>query len=493
MKGESPTFRQAVIDIGSNAIRLVVYAGAERAPMPIYNEKSRVSLGTCLAGSGRIDEAAMAQAIAAIARFHTLARAMDVDNLRVVATAATREASNGRELVERAGALGIRVEILGGMTEAYVAGLGIISEHPHADGYVWDLGGGSLELARISGGEIGARISLPFGTLRIGAMAEQSPKDIAQSLKKALNDAGVAESFPIDTGLPFFLVGGSWRALARLHIHISEFPLAVLSNYVMPPESPAELLPLAKDRKGLIEGKVVPSSRIDSLPGAAALLTGIVKLLKPSKLITSTSGVREGLLFDRLSAEQRKLDPLVEAARYEGSRLARFRFHGDALADWIAGLFAHQGFEMARLRRVACLLADTAWNMTPEYRSDVALTLALDGAWPGATTEDRAILAAALIAVHESKSGPFPLLERLAPPGKLQASLCWGLAIRLTQRLDGGTGTALAESKLSVEGGRLSLHLSGQSEWLQSESLVRRLQKLGDAMGHSSTQIITAA
>jgi exopolyphosphatase / guanosine-5'-triphosphate,3'-diphosphate pyrophosphatase len=494
MKGESQNaVRQAVIDIGSNAIRLVVYAGAARAPMPIYNEKSRVSLGTCLAGSGRIDEESMAQALAAIARFHTLARAMDIDALRVVATAATREASNGHELVERAAAIGIRIEILDGMTEAYVAGLGIISDHPQAEGYVGDLGGGSLELARISNGEIGERISLPFGTLRIGAMVEQAPKEIAQILKTALADAGIADSFPVNTGLPFFLVGGSWRALARLHIHISEFPLAVLSNYAVPPESPAELLPLAKDRKALVESKAVPSSRIDSLAGAAALLTGIVRLLKPSTLITSTSGLREGLLFDRLSADERRRDPLVEAARHEGARLARFRFHGDALADWIDPLFAHQGADMARLRRVACLLADTAWNMTPEYRADVALTLALDGAWPGATAEDRAILAAALIAVHESKSGPAALLEQLAPPDKLHAAKCWGLAIRLAQRLDGGTGVALADSQLSIVDETLELCLSGQSERLQSESLVRRLQKLGEAIGCSQTQIITAS
>lgn len=480
--------RQAVIDIGSNAIRLVVYAGAGRAPMPIYNEKARVSLGACLANGGRIDSATMDAAVAAIARLHTLARAMDVDTLRVVATAATREAKNGRELVDRADALGIRVEILDGMAEAYVAGLGIVSEHPQADGYVGDLGGGSLELARLSAGRIGARVSLPFGTLRIGAMVSQSPKEISQAIKAAL-----PEEFPIDADLPFFLVGGSWRALARLHIHVSQFPLAVLSNYSMPPTAPAELLPVSQDRRYLLDNKAVPSARIDAIPGATALLTGIVRLLKPSVLVTSTSGLREGLLYDRLSEADRRLDPLVEAARHEGARLARFRFHGDALADWIDPLFAEEGAKLARLRRVACLLSDTAWNMTPEYRADVALTLALDGSWPGATTEDRAILASALIAVHNSKRSPADLLYRLAPDEDLKRAQCWGLAIRLAQRLDGGTGTALADTVLALVDDTLILRLMRLAERLQTESLARRLQRLGDAMGVVKTRIVVGS
>jgi exopolyphosphatase / guanosine-5'-triphosphate,3'-diphosphate pyrophosphatase len=485
--------RQAVIDIGSNAIRLVVYAGSARAPMPIYNEKSRVSLGTCLPNGGRIDNETMEHALAAIARLHTLARSMDVDTLRIVATAATREASNGAELVARANAMGIRVEILDGLTEAYVAGLGIVSEHPDADGYVGDLGGGSLELVRINSGEVGERISLPFGTLRIGAMAEQSPKDIVHALKEGLAEAGVAKSFPIEPSLPFFLVGGSWRALARLHIHVSQFPLAVLSNYTMPPTAPAELLEVSKDRKYLTDSKIVPAARVESLPGATAILSGLVKLLKPAALITSTAGLREGLLFDRLSAADRRLDPFVEAARFEGARLARFRFHGDAIADWIDPLFEDQGPAMARVRRIACLLADTAWNMTPEYRGDMALTLALDGAWPGASTEDRAILASALIAVHSSKRFPADLLDRLAPAEKLKQAASWGVAIRLAQRLDGGTGTALSDTKLRGQDDVLELTLSRLSERLRSESVARRLQRLGDVIGFRATRIVTGS
>jgi exopolyphosphatase / guanosine-5'-triphosphate,3'-diphosphate pyrophosphatase len=482
--------RQAVIDIGSNSIRLVVYAGALRAPMPIYNEKSRVSLGTCLAKDGVIDPETMDRALAAIGRFHTLARAMDVDALRVVATAATREAKNGAELVSRADDMGIRIEVIDGLTEAYLAGLGIISEHPNANGYAGDLGGGSLELARISDGEIGARVSLPFGTLRLDAMKGVGAKEFAVQIKEALDQASGDSDFPIDKNLPFFMVGGSWRALARLQIYSSAFPLSVLANYVMPPEAPAELLELSEDREMLATHKVVPSGRIDALPGATALLSGVVRLFKPSTLVTSISGLREGLLFDRLSLEERRRDPFVEAARHEGSRLARFRFHGDALADWIAPVFEDEGKQFDRLRRIACLLADTAWNVTPEYRGDVAVSLALDGNWPGATTEDRAILAAALLAVHNNKRSLDDLLQRLAPAERLAKGTSWGQAIRLAHRLDGGTGSALSDTRLARKGDRLELHLSRLSRRLRSGSVERRLNQLAQLVGLSEGRVV---
>jgi exopolyphosphatase / guanosine-5'-triphosphate,3'-diphosphate pyrophosphatase len=480
------TTRLAVIDIGSNSIRLVVYAGALRSPMPIYNEKSRVSLGSCLSKGGRIDELTMERALSAIARFHTLASAMEVDHLRVVATAATREAKNGQDLVTRAAEMGIRIDVLDGMTEAYVAGLGIVSEHPDVDGYVGDLGGGSMELARLNKGKIEERVSLPFGTLRLDGLQTQSFKSIGDRIARALSETG---DFPLDRGLPFFLVGGAWRALARLHIYHNQFPLSVLSNYTMPATAPADMLERSIDKEYLLANKVVPAGRIDTLPGAIALLGGVTRLLKPSALVTSTSGLREGLLFDRLTAAERLRDPFVEAARHEGARLARFRFHGDALADWIAPLFEQEGARFDRLRRVACLLADTAWNVTPEYRGDVALSLALDGNWPGATTEDRAILAAALLGIHDHRRPGPDVLSKLAEPDALARGLQWGLAIRLAYRLDGGTGSALSDTALVAKGDCLRLSLSSHSKKLYTGSVERRLQQLGAALGFTQTAV----
>ena len=482
--------RQAVIDIGSNTIRLVVYAGWPRAPLPIYNEKSRVKLGACLAGNGEIDKATMKKALAALARFETLARTMQVDSLRVVATAATREAKNGHELVEKAAALGINVEVLDGDAEATAAGYGVLSDNPLANGYVGDLGGGSLELIRISDGKLGARVSLPLGTLRHDILKGKSPKQITQMLRNDIAKTMGKRAFPMETGLPFYMIGGSWRSFARLHMHATGYPLTILSNYEMLPEVPETLAPLVQDRDALMQSNVVAAGRIAELPGAAALLGGIVGLLKPRKLVTSIYGLREGLLYEQLTPAERKQDPLIASARFEGERLGRFPFHGDALADWIAPVFAGQSAHDARLCRAACLLSDSVWNVNPEYRADHALGLALDGSWPGVSASDRAVIAAALWTVHAGKRTLPEMLPALAKPGALAQAVIWGLAIRLAHRLDGGTGGALADSRIDGDGATLKLHLRGSAVRLQSNSVLRRLQALGEALGHAQAEII---
>lgn len=482
--------RQAVIDIGSNTVRLVVYAGLPRAPMPIYNEKSRVALGACLAGDGVIDDETMAKALAAIGRFETLARSMKVDTLRVVATAATREATNGHRLVEGAAALGIRVDVLDGDTEARAAGLGVLSDNPQADGYVGDLGGGSLELVRVSDGQLGERISLPLGTLRHDVLEGKSTKQIAQMLRDDIATAKGDDGFEIEKDLPFYMIGGSWRSFARLHMHEVGYPLTILSNYQMPPDAPTRLSTLINDAAALAETRVVASARIAALPGATALLAGIVRLLEPSQLVTSIYGLREGLLYDQLSAAEKRQDPLISATRFEGERLARFPFHGDALADWIAPVFAGQSDGDARLCRAACLLSDSVWNVNPEYRADHALDHALDGNWPNVTASDRAVIAAALWTVHAGKRNLPEMLTGLAKPGALAQGVIWGLAIRLAQRLDGGTGGALADSRIDGDDETLRLHLSRQAVRLRSNSVQRRLQALGEALGYAGVGIV---
>lgn len=482
--------RQAVIDIGSNTIRLVVYAGLPRSPMPIYNEKSRVALGACLAGDGIIDDTTMKKALAALARFETLARSMKVDTLRVVATAATREAKNGRALVEGAAALGIRVDVLDGDTEATASGLGVLSDNPHADGYVGDLGGGSLELIRVSQGKLGDRLSLPLGTLRHKVLKGKTPKQIAQMIAQGIEEQHGEDGFVIENGLPFYMIGGAWRSFSRLHMHVSGYPLTILSNYEMPPETAAELTALVNDPVALAQTKVVSSARVAALPGATSLLAGLVRLLEPSKLVTSIYGLREGLLFDQLSEAERQQDPLISAARFEGERLERFPFHGDALADWIAPVFAGQSETDARLCRAACLLADSVWNVNPEYRADHALDLALDGSWPGVVASDRAVIAAALWTVHAGKKSLPEMLTRLAEPGALAQGVIWGHAIRLAQRLDGGTGGALADSRIDGDSDVLRLHLTRQSARLRSNSVQRRLQSLGEALGYGKVEIV---
>jgi exopolyphosphatase / guanosine-5'-triphosphate,3'-diphosphate pyrophosphatase len=473
--------RSAIIDIGSNSIRLVVYEGPRRLPAPLFNEKVLAGLGKSLAKNGSIDPEALAVARTALARFALLAREMEVSELRTVATAAVRDASNGHELIETARLLGLEVELLSGEDEAVGAGLGVLSAIPDADGIVGDLGGGSLELVRVKGGEVLDRASFPLGVLRIPTLRGADKATFERRVAKLIRESGWSGR---GKGLPLYMVGGSWRALARLEMHLSGYPLPVIHAY---PMDPAAVSRIARSVGRMSRGrlKAVPNlsgGRIPTLVDASALLSILLRQLGCSTTIASAYGLREGLLYERLSAEERALDPLIEAARDEGARLGRFTEHGDLIARWIAPLFDDPP-EDERLRHAACLLADVGWQANPEFRDERGREIALHGNWVAIDARGRAMVAQALhTALGGGMDAPEPLTA-LADWGELARAAQWGLAIRLGQRLSGGVAGPLRRSSVAVVGEGLALTLEPRDAALYGEAVAKRHKVLASAMG----------
>ncbi|SFR98525.1 Ppx/GppA family phosphatase [Sphingomonas jatrophae] len=474
-----PQGRIGIIDIGSNSIRLVVYEGPARVPAILFNEKVLAGLGKGLAKSGTIEPEAMERADAALARFVGLARAMEVGRLRTVATAAVRDASNGALFLQRLKRLGIEPELLSGDEEAATAGYGVLAGIPHADGVVGDLGGGSLELIRVAGGAIHERLSLPLGVLRLGAIREQG----RGALDKAVGHALEAAGWSAGEGKPFYLVGGSWRALARLDMHLTEWPLPIMHHYRMPVDEAARLVRVLAhmDKKRLREVPGLSAGRLSTLPEAAAMLSVVVRRLRSSGMIVSAYGLREGLLHRSLPPAVQAEDPLLAAMRDEGARAGRFPEHGDLLADWIAPLFGDEGAEETRLRHAACLLSDVAWRAHPEFRAIRGMETALHGNWVGIDARGRAMVARALW-THFGNGGSVPLLDRLATPEDLARADRWGLAMRLGQRLSGGVASGLEASAIALTPQAVTLTLGGD-EGLWGEAVERRLKALATAFG----------
>ena len=471
---------RAIIDIGSNSVRLVTYAPPARAPAIIFNEKVTAGLGTGLAETGQLDLAAMATAVGALERFACLTREMGVTRVRTVATAAVRDASNGAEFLALAARTGLDIELLSGDEEAAAAGMGVISAIPGADGIVGDLGGGSLELVRIRDGKVGERLSLPLGVLRLAALREKRGR-LDRVVVKALRKAG----WPLAaTGLPLYLVGGSWRALARLHMTLSDYPLRVLHHYAMPPLAGARMVRVLAqiDRKRLRAVENLPASRIPALGDAAALLAILSRTLKASTLIVSSFGLREGLLYGDLPTEKRAQDPLLVGVRQAAIRQVRFDQHGDLLGEWIAPAFDDQD---ERLRHAACLLSDVAWAANPDFRAERGVDFALHGNWIGVDARGRAMMAQAL---HTSFSGSgfAPVVAALASSDDLHRATKWGLAMRLGQRFSGGVAGPLQRSRLSVDHGALVLSVDADARALYGEVVERRHRQLAAALGLSA-------
>jgi exopolyphosphatase/guanosine-5'-triphosphate,3'-diphosphate pyrophosphatase len=472
----------AIIDIGSNSVRLVVYAGATRIPWIIFNEKVMAGLGQQIADTGALPEEAQERALAALRRFRQLTREMGVGRTRVVATAAVRDASNGAEFIRKVRAAGFKPELLTGEQEGKLAGEGVLSAIPEADGIVADLGGGSLELVDVADGAIHHSASLPFGVLRVAALARKGPAALAKKLGKAADIAGFDKR---GRKRPLYLVGGSWRALARLDMLVTDYPLPIMHHYRMATDRPEALRDAIAqvDRSELKGVTALSASRVPTLPIANMLLEALVDALKPSELVISSFGIREGLLYEDLQESERSLDPLIEATRDAGRGLGRFAEHGALLERWIAPVFDDDE-ATARLRLAACMLADVAWQAHPDFRAERGVDLALHGNWVGIDGPGRVMVAQALFS-NFGGGGSFADYDvaDLCSPDELRRASQWGLAMRLGQRLSGGVAGSLERSSLSVERGVLLLTLSRQEANLYGEAVERRLRTLANALG----------
>lgn len=464
-----------IIDIGSNSVRLVIYSGRHRAPSPIFNEKVMAGLGTALRETGRLNDSSQKRALAALERYRLLLKHMRVRQVQVVATAAVRDARNGAQFVREVEKIGLPCQVISAADEAYFSGLGVVSAFPRADGIVGDLGGGSLELIEVSNGEAVGGISLPLGVLRVerGKAGSKAALDI---LKAGLKKSGLGKK---GRGKPFYMVGGSWRALAQIHMAVTDFPLPATHHYRMKPSQAAELKRLADIPGEWV--KAVAAARQATAPVAAMLLQHVTDELDPSELIVSAFGLREGLLYSALRPTTRRKDPLIEAARDAGGGEHRFGQHGDLLHRWIAPLFDDRpGLE--RLRLAACLLADVAWQAAPMFRADRGVEMALHGDWTAVDAPGRVIMAQALTSNFGRDGLPDMRLQQLVKPEYLQRAHCWGLAMRLGQRLSGGVASVLERTSLSRNSETLQLNVPHAEESLAGDAVRRRLHRLAESL-----------
>src|SRR3954470_23524173 len=206
----------AVIDIGSNSVRLVVYESMARSLITIFNEKALCGLGREVQTTGLLAPDAVAKAFTSLQRFHALCRVMKVGRVHAIATAACREASNGPEFIARAERIcGVPIEILSGPREAKLSALGVVSGVHRPDGIVGDLGGGSLELIDVRGNRVRQGVTLPLGSL---ALQDTSHKSLKRAERIVRSELAEITQLKAGRGRAFYAVGGTWRALARIHI-----------------------------------------------------------------------------------------------------------------------------------------------------------------------------------------------------------------------------------------------------------------------------------
>ena len=487
-RGRLPGEPLAIVDIGSNSVRLVSYESQSRAPTPTFNEKALCGLGRGVAMSGLLPEDAIVKALAALQRFRVLCDTMRIRDVRGVATAAVRDAANGPEFLNRAErALGCKIELLSGQREARLSALGVVSSIFKADGVVGDLGGGSLELTDVKDGQCAQGITLPLGGLSLMDLSERSPKKAAKIVRDKLAPVKALQWL---AGRTFYAVGGTWRALARLHMRQRQYPMNVMHNYVIPTRDALEFARLVEriEADALLSIESVSSARRPLLAYGAAVLEEIIRQANPKEIVISVLGVREGLIYSRLSPGEQAEDPLIISAREFNQLRSRAPEHGEELFDWTGSLIASTHLEEdeqdERLRHAACLLSDIAWRAHPDYRGAQAYDLVANAAFIGVDHPSRAFLALAASYRHMSSEDIVsPQSRALVTARQLDRARILGAAMRVAYNISAAMPGALPRAPMICEKGKVILTLPAELAPLSSERLQSRMRQFARLIG----------
>ena len=470
--------RQAVIDIGSNTVRLVIYGGAPRAPVVVWNEKVTARLGSDLSATRTLSADAMDIALAGLRRYRILLNQLGVRDITVLATAAVREAENGPDFVTAAEAIGFAVDVVSGEREAALAAAGVRGAFPGATGLAADLGGGSIELVPLSGGNAGPGASLPLGTLRLAAMADQGRDAVRAKVDKKLGKAGL----DVPKGGTLYLVGGTFRAFATWVLAQQDCPIDDphgLSLDAASARKYARKLEKADPDK-LAQVPNVSSMRAAKLPDAALLLNQLIQRYEPAELVVSAWGLREGLLFERLDPLMQSQDPLLTGVTTYASPRGGSASLAVRIAAWTAAARSAEWHGDERLRIAATQLALASMSVDPNLRLAQSLNLALHKRWIGLDFAGRAMIAATLAA---NCGAPVPSeVEGLASPAALAEAAAWGMAMRLFRRLGGNALAALDTTVLHNDGQQLILAIAEECAALCNEGVERDLGKLAAAL-----------
>lgn len=477
--------RLGVVDLGSNSVRLVVFEGLTRNPQVVFNEKSILGLGRGLQATGRLNEEAIGECITVLERYAVVAAAMRADPVEVLATAAVRDALNGPAFVEmlrrRFPALPIRV--LDGDEEARISAEGVLGGIAEADGVLGDLGGGSLEVVRIAGGSVTASTTLKLGVIRL---AEQAGGDVVRARAIAEEALRGVPWLAEAAGRDLYLVGGAWRALARIHVGQTGYPLQVVHHYTLAREEARDLTGvitnLSKRTLDRIPG--VSRKRLETLPYAAVVLRRLLRATQARRVVFSASGLREGWYARHLPEAVRADDPVIAAGRDLCRRFSRSEDLPPALIGWTAPLFPDETPALARLRETACWVGDIGAHEHPDYKAEQAFLRLMRQPGIGLDHHARAFLALTVAMRHEAN----PLAAWLQPARALldvasaKRAETLGAALRLAFTLSGGTATLLGLTSLRLEQQRLVLRLARSGGVFAGESVWRRLERLAEAL-----------
>ncbi len=485
----------AIIDIGSNSVRLVVFDGARRSPDTLFNEKISCGLGREIASTGRLADSAVERALEALTRFRAIADRIGAKKIHVIATAAAREADNGPDFITWAeGICGTKIKVLSGRGEAEMAANGVIAGMHDAEGLAGDMGGGSLELIDIADAQLVGGKTLPLGSLRLMDITKGDMQKAGDFIDEQLE---TVEWLHKGKGRAFYAVGGTWRAMARLYMRQYDYPLHVMHNFAIDADEAHRfadfvIYKILKSPETLLGFDELSKVRQSTLPYGALLMERVIRKIEPSTVITSAFGVREGLLYSLLSEKERNRDPLIASCEDLAKMRARSPKHGRELCEWTDRLFVDEELlesdEERRLRHAACLLSDIGWRAHPDYRSTQTLNFVAYASFSGVDHPGRAFLALTQFFRHAGiKEEPDAKIIDLVDERSVRRARIIGAAIRVAAMVSAALPGLNEQTPVELDDEeRLVLTLSMENAVLEGERLQKRLAVLAKLLNRKA-------
>ncbi|HWA30781.1 MAG TPA: Ppx/GppA family phosphatase [Rhizomicrobium sp.] len=470
----------AIVDIGSNSVRLVIYENFSRTPAVVHNEKAICAIGRNMVSTGRLNDEGIEMALEALGRFRMLADAHKCEMRDAVATAAARDAENGAEFVKKAEQLwGGAIRILSGEEEARLAAEGVLAGTPDADGLVADLGGGSLDVVTVRRGKTGAAMTFPFGPLRLMDQSKDDPDKARKLVDRGLE--GLSKLGDL-SGRSLYAVGGAWRSFARIDMEYRHYPLHVLHEYPIPRGRAVDLCQVLsrQSKKSLDLMRVVSRRRAEALPYGAVVLERLLLATGIKDVIVSAYGVREGLLFASLPQDEREKDPLIEFATATNNRISRAPGHAEEMYEWMSPLFPGEKEPDRRIREAICLFSDIGWRRHPDDRAVGAFNQVVTAPFAGATHRERALIATAIFHRY-SGDEDFPRdihAHDLLNEDDDRLARRIGLAARLAFAITASAERELPHYPLRFTPTRILLDVSRRRERIAGEPVQKRLGAL---------------
>lgn len=495
--------RLGIVDLGSNTTRLVIYEYEPGYRFRLADEvREIVRLREGMGETNLLRAAAIERALNALRMFHALCRAMNVADVTVVATSAVRDSANSAPLLARAHAeTGWPLRVLSGEEEGYYGALGAINSTGLREGFVLDLGGGSVQVTEVRRGLPGRSVSMPLGALRLTELFlgsdQVKPERVARLLAYVQQHLAHLDWFRARPGDELVAIGGTIRNLAQMDQARQQLPLDTVQGYTLKAAAIHDLADqlwrLSLKRRLAVPG--MQEDRADIIHAGALVYSALLRHSGFDELTVTRQGLREGVFYERFLADQ-EYPVFTDLRRFSVLNLARCfgcdHTHSHHVAHLALRLFddlqsAHRldpGYR--QLLWAAGLLHDIGTIVDYQYHHLHSAYIVLAHDLPGYSPRELALIAL-LCRYHRSRGTPKAgELRPLLTAEDERALRPLAGMLRLAEYLERGRHQVIRDVRC---------HLDPDQNWLQIEALAtgnaamelwdagRNTDVLADALG----------